>query len=117
LSWEDEDAERARLRTEYDAVIATDRVADRWGYTATGTTYGDRWRAMDVPQRIRWLNSGELQVSFYRGAPLCGEDGLTYSGGVNLVLNWTGEDEPDGWQAEQDRAYWAGFETRKEEGK
>lgn len=111
LSWDAEDAERARLRSEYDVVIATERTQDKWGLTATGKTYGDTWQAMDAKQRARWLESGEMVITFAKGVYQCGF-ASGYAGGVNMFVHWA-DAGLTGNEVEADRAYWAAREARK----
>ena len=104
LSWDAEDAERARLRGEYDAVMATERTQDVYGLTATGKTYGDTWNAMDAPQRAAWLESGEMVITFAKGGPYREPAGEL--DGVNMFVHWTG-DGLTGNEVGADHAYWA----------
>jgi hypothetical protein len=72
---------------------------------------------MEPARRRTWLGNGELFLAFAKGPYLCGEENVTYSGGVNLVLSWAGDDwEPD---PESVNEYVRGVrrELRKEAGK
>jgi hypothetical protein len=65
LSW---DAERARLRAEYDRVNAMPRIPDCrvagevLDPDGQPDTWGKRWNRMDDPARRRWLKSGRMSV-------------------------------------------------------
>ena len=89
LSWADEDAERARIREQYEIVAATERIPSRREAVDTGITYGQRWAKLDVHGRAAWLRSGEFTVLFLRGED---ERATAYLDGVSMVLHWY-EDE------------------------
>lgn len=92
LSWEDEDAERDRIKAEYAQVQSVTRTADRRVVRGTGVTYGQRWARLDADGRAEWLRSGEVTVFLARGE--VSGAGVTVRDGVSLVLRWY-EDEAD----------------------
>jgi DNA invertase Pin-like site-specific DNA recombinase len=85
LSWADEDAERARIRAEYEIVLATPRIPSRRMMRDTGVTYGQRWAKLDAHGRADWLRSEEFEVSFIKGEA---DRADATRDGVSLVLTW-----------------------------
>ena len=92
LSWADEDAERARIREQYEIVAATKRIPSRREAVDTGITYGQHWAKLDVHGRAAWLRSGEFTVLFARGED---ERATAYLDGVSMVLHWYEDDAPE----------------------
>lgn len=68
LSWDEEDAERARLRAEYDRIAALPSVPDRWEETPAGETYSQVWERLPVSERGPWLRSEGFVVTANREA-------------------------------------------------
>jgi DNA invertase Pin-like site-specific DNA recombinase len=62
LPWAEEDAERARLRAEYERVAATPVVEDKVELRPTGQTYLQVWDSLDVHQRGHWLAEEGFKV-------------------------------------------------------
>ena len=92
LSWDEEDAERARIRAEYDAAAATPRIEAVRRAIDTGVSYGQRWRKMDAHGRAAWLRSGELVACFTKG-DADPRDVAGQRDGVKLILAWPSQDE------------------------
>jgi DNA invertase Pin-like site-specific DNA recombinase len=92
LSWADEDAERARIRREWELVSTTPRIPDRRMVRETGVTYGQRWAKLDVHGRAEWLRSGELTLYFTRDE-VPARDVAASRHGVNLVLYWPSDED------------------------
>jgi DNA invertase Pin-like site-specific DNA recombinase len=69
LSFDQEDAERARLREAYVALEAAVVVPDRRRARPTGESYGQRWTRLTADERAAWLKSGEVSVLFGRDLP------------------------------------------------
>jgi DNA invertase Pin-like site-specific DNA recombinase len=62
LPWDQEDAERSRLRTEYDRIAALPSVPDRVEKIPTGRTMGQEWEACPPAERASWLKRNGLRV-------------------------------------------------------
>ena len=62
LPWDEEDAERARLRREYDRIAALPVIPDREVLVDSGETYADLWNALRVPDRGQWLRTNGFTV-------------------------------------------------------
>jgi DNA invertase Pin-like site-specific DNA recombinase len=62
LPWDDEDAERARLRAEHDRIAALPVVPDRVVMVDTGQTWAGLWDAMKPSDRGPWLVSQGFTV-------------------------------------------------------
>jgi DNA invertase Pin-like site-specific DNA recombinase len=92
LSWADEDAERARIRAEWELVSETPRIPDRRAVRETGVTYGQRWAKLDTDGRAEWLRSGELTIYFTRDE-VPARDVAASRDGVNLVLYWPSDED------------------------
>jgi hypothetical protein len=85
LTWDAEDAERARIRAAYELASATKRIPARRVLRPTGVTYGQRWAKLDTDGRASWLRSGEVTVFMVKGEA-DRPDGVR--DGVSLVLHW-----------------------------
>ena len=57
LSWDAEDAERARIRAEYERVSAAERIPAP-AIRPTDVTYGQRWRSLGTDGRAEWASLG-----------------------------------------------------------
>jgi site-specific DNA recombinase len=66
LDWEEEDRERARLRTAHDRVANTAMVEDRVELVETVDTYRELWEQLSAPLRGPWLKEHEFQVTASR---------------------------------------------------
>ena len=55
LPWDEEDAERARLRAEYDRIAELPVVPDQVIEVDTGTTYANLWESLRPADRAEWL--------------------------------------------------------------
>ncbi len=62
LPWEEEDAERARLRAEYSRVKDLPSVPDRWEDVPNGHTYAGLWEELSIPERGAWLIENRFTV-------------------------------------------------------
>lgn len=89
LSWADEDAERARIRAEYELAESAERIPAERRAVDTGVTYGQRWQKMGTDERAAWLRSGEVTVAFVRGETDQADGELD---GVRIVLAWAGDE-------------------------
>ncbi len=63
LDWEEEDRERARLRTEHDRVVNTKVVEDRVELVETDDTYRELWEQLSAPLRGPWLAEHGFRVT------------------------------------------------------
>lgn len=84
LPWDQEDAERAVLRAEYDRVASAPVVEDEVKLIGTGQTYLQTWEGLDIHQRGHWLaeegfkvfaSKTEVRVvmgEYYEAIPLTG---------------------------------------------
>ncbi len=66
LSWDDEDAERARLRAEYDRLAALPVVPEQVQLVDTSETYAGRWAGLTGQQRGDWLRSKGVRMDARR---------------------------------------------------
>ena len=63
LPWDEEDRERARLRTEHERVANTELIDDRVELVETGDTYLELWERLDPSERGPWLVEHGVQVT------------------------------------------------------
>jgi DNA invertase Pin-like site-specific DNA recombinase len=92
LTWAEEDAERDRIRREYELVAATPRTADRRVVIPTGEDYGSRWRKADADGRAAWLRSGEFTAMF---TMLPAADATAVKDGVSFIMYWLEDPDED----------------------
>lgn len=62
LPWDEEDAERARLRAEHDRIAALPVVPDTEVLVDTGETYASLWNALRPADRGPWLEANGFTV-------------------------------------------------------
>jgi DNA invertase Pin-like site-specific DNA recombinase len=62
LPWDAEDAERGRLRAEYDRVAALPVVPEEVVMVKTGRTYADVWDALPDSEKGEWLKANGLTL-------------------------------------------------------
>ena len=62
LSWDEEDAERSRLRKEYDRIKELPSVPDRWEEVPNGHSYAGLWADIPIPERGQWLKEHGFTV-------------------------------------------------------
>jgi DNA invertase Pin-like site-specific DNA recombinase len=97
LPWDEEDAERARIRAAYDLAAATPVVPSRRAARPAGVSYGQRWNKLDAHGRAAWLRSGEVTVLFTKGAVEHPDwPGTYHRDGVTMVLAWAELDDDEG---------------------
>ena len=77
MDWEKEDAERARLRAEYNRVSELESVPDRWVDVPNGHTYAGLWEALSTPERGQWLKDHGFTVQATREAVTVSQRGLS----------------------------------------
>lgn len=63
LPWDEEDAERARLRAEFDRVAHTERIPDEVKSVPTGEKYYAQWRGLSDAERGAWLVKHGFRVT------------------------------------------------------
>jgi hypothetical protein len=68
LPWDEEDAERARLRADYDRIAALPLVPDQVVMVDTGETYAGLWDRMKPQDRGGWLRREGFTVRASRAA-------------------------------------------------
>jgi len=68
LAWDAEDAERARLRAEYDRLAALPSAPDRAEEVETDQTYADVWNALEPSERNAWLEGARVPRRGHQGA-------------------------------------------------
>ena len=66
LPWAEEDAERARLRAEYDRLDALEATPDSWEEKTLETTYADLWAALESAGRNEWLKANGFTATATR---------------------------------------------------
>lgn len=62
LPWDEEDAERSRLRAEYDRIASLPVVPDQVVMVDTGETYAGKWDSMKPQDRGAWLKRNGFTV-------------------------------------------------------
>lgn len=67
LPWDEEDAERARLRAEHDRIAALPVVPDKEVMVNTGQTYASLWNALRPADRGPWLAANGFTVRASKG--------------------------------------------------
>ena len=68
LPWDEEDAERSRLRAEYDRISALPTVPDQVVMVDSGQTYAGLWDSMKPQDRGAWLKRQGFTVRASRTA-------------------------------------------------
>jgi hypothetical protein len=68
LPWDEEDAERSRLRAEYDRISALPTVPDQVVLVDSGETYAGLWDSMKPRDRGAWLKRQGFTVRASRTA-------------------------------------------------
>jgi site-specific DNA recombinase len=79
LPWDQEDAERAGLRAEYDRVAATEVIEDTVKLVGTGKTYLGEWETMGITERGEWLARHGFKVYASKTGVKVAKDGRFYS--------------------------------------
>lgn len=77
LSWDEEDAERARLRAEYDRVDALPSVPDRWEEVPNGHTYAQLWEETPRAERGAWLKRHGFTVTADKAEVTVSQKGIS----------------------------------------
>jgi site-specific DNA recombinase len=77
LPWDEEDAERARLRAEYDRIAALPVVPDQEVMVDTGETYASLWNALRPADRGPWMAANGFTVRASKTAVTVAQGDLT----------------------------------------